>query len=85
MPNYLRNQARIFDEEFVAQATNNDKRLGPIIKLIQKMDWEDLRKVSLYFYSLERDLSITPSGRRHFVGQPANHHFNKTTWGQAVR
>ena len=33
-----------------------------IITLIKDHDWETLQKVSPHFYSLKRDLSITPSG-----------------------
>ena len=36
--------------------------MAPIIKLIGDKDWETLKNVSPYFYSLKRDLSITPSG-----------------------
>ena len=35
--------------------------MAPIIKLITENDWDTLKKVIPYFYSLKRDLSITPS------------------------
>ena len=36
--------------------------MAPIIKLIKEKDWETLKRVSPYFYSLIRDLAVTPSG-----------------------
>ena len=39
-----------------------DKQLAPIIKLIRDRDKNTLKSVSPYFYSLKRDLSVTPSG-----------------------
>ena len=46
----------------MAEATQKDRQMAPIIKLIKDKDSETLKKVSPYFYSLKRDLSITPSG-----------------------
>ena len=62
MPQYRKNLSQVFGEEFVAEATQNDRQMAPIIKLIRDKDWETLKKASPYFYSLKRDLSITPSG-----------------------
>ena len=62
MPQYRKNLSQVFGEEFVAEATQKDRQMAPIIKLIRDKDWETLKKVSPYFYSLKRDLSITPSG-----------------------
>ena len=62
MPQYRKNLSQMFGEKFVCEATQKDRQINPIIKLIRDKDWETLRKVSPYFYSLKRDLSITPSG-----------------------
>ena len=62
MPQYRKNLCRVFGEEFLAEATQKDKNMSPIIKLIKKKDWETLKRVSPYFYSLKRDLAVTPTG-----------------------
>ena len=62
MPQYSKNLSQVFGEEFIAEATQKDRQMAPIIKLIKDKDWETLKRVSPYFYSLKRDLSITPSG-----------------------
>ena len=62
MPQYRKNLSQVFGEEFVAEATQKDRQMAPIIKIIREKDWDTLKKVSPYFYSLKRDLSITPSG-----------------------
>ena len=62
MPQYRKNLCQVFGEEFLAEATQKDKNMAPIIKIIKERDWETLKRVSPYFYSLKRDLSVTPSG-----------------------
>ena len=62
MPHYRKNICQVFGEEFRAEATQRDKQLAPIIKPIRDRDWNTLKSVSPYFYSLKRDLSVTPSG-----------------------
>ena len=62
MPQYQKNLCQVFGEEFLAEATQKDKNMTPIIKLIKEKDWETLKRVSPYFYSLKRDLAVTPSG-----------------------
>ena len=62
MPQYRKNLSQVFGEEFVAEATQKGRQMAPIIKPIRDKDWETLKNVSPYFYSLKRDLSITPSG-----------------------
>ena len=62
MPQYRKNLAQLFGEEIVAEATARDKTMGPMIKRIKDRDWETLKKTGPYFYSLKRDLSVTPSG-----------------------
>ena len=62
MPQYRQNLSQVFGEEFVAEATQKDRQMAPTIKLIRDKDWQTLKSVSPYFYSLKRDLAITPSG-----------------------
>ena len=62
MPQYRKNLSQVFGEEFVTEATQRDLQMAPIIKLIRDKNWETLKKVSPYFYSLKTDLSITASG-----------------------
>ena len=61
-PQYRKNLCQVFGEEFLAEATQKDKRLAPIIKLIRHRDWNTLKTVSPYLHSLKHDLSVTPSG-----------------------
>ena len=49
MPQYRKNLAQVFGEEFLAEATAGDKKMAPIIKLIRDRDWETLKKISLTF------------------------------------
>ena len=51
----------MFGEEFLAEALEKDHQIARNIKLIQDRDWETLKRVSPYSYSLKRDLSVTPS------------------------
>ena len=46
----------------MAEATKQDRTLTPIIKMIKDKDWEALRKLNKYFYSLRKDLAVTNSG-----------------------
>ena len=62
MPNYRKQLARVFGEEFLAEATRQDSTLTPIIKMIKDKDWESLKKSNKYLYSLRKDLAITESG-----------------------
>ena len=62
MPQYRKNLAQVFGEDFVAEATARDKTMAPIINFTRERDWETLKRTSPYFHSLNRDLSITPSG-----------------------
>ena len=52
MPNYRKQLTRVFGEEFLAEATKQDRSLTPIIKMINDKDWESLKKTNNYFYSL---------------------------------
>ena len=62
MPQYRKNLCQVFGENFLAEATQKDKNMAPIIRLIKEKDWETLKRVSPYFYSLKWDLAVTPSG-----------------------
>ena len=62
IPDYRKHLSQAFGEEFLAEATRQDRTLTPIIKMIKEKDWEALRKFNKYFYSLRKDLSITTSG-----------------------
>ena len=62
MPQYRKNLCQVFGEEFLAEATQKDKNMSPIIKLIKEKNLETLKRVSPYFYSLKRDLAVTPTG-----------------------
>ena len=61
MPNYRKQLARVFGEEFLAKATRQDRKLTPIIKMIKDKDWESLKKSNKYIYALRKDLAITES------------------------
>ena len=52
----------MFGEEFLAEAAQKDQQMAPIIKLVREKDWETLKRVSPYFYSLKRDLLVNPTG-----------------------
>ena len=62
MPQYHKSLGCVFGEEFLAEATSEDKQLAPIIDLFQDRSWSKLKDANPYFYSLKRDLSVTPSG-----------------------
>ena len=57
-PNYRLNLARVFGEEFLAEATLNDKNLKAIIRLVKNHNWEQLKLVSKYYYNLRNDLAV---------------------------
>ena len=61
-PDYRKRLAKAFGEEFLAEATKQDKSLTPVIRMIKDGDWENLKKSKKYFYSLRKDLSVTESG-----------------------
>ena len=62
MPDYRKHLSQVFGEEFLAEATRQDRTLTPIIKMIEEKDCEALRKPNKYFYSLQKDLAVTNSG-----------------------
>ena len=61
-PDYHRNLARVFGEEFLAEATLKDRNLQAIIRLVKHHNWDDLKSVSKYYYSLRNDLAVAQSG-----------------------
>ena len=61
-PNYRLHLARVFGEEFLAEATLRDRNLQAIIRLVKSHNWDELKLVSKYFYNLRNDLSVAQSG-----------------------
>ena len=62
MPDYRKHLSKVFGEEFLAEATKQDRSLTPIIKMDRKKDWDSLKKTNTYFHSLPKDLSATETG-----------------------
>ena len=61
-PNNRMNLSRVFGEEFLAEATLNDKNLQAIIRLVKAHNWEQLKVVSKYYYNLRNNFSVAQSG-----------------------
>ena len=61
-PNYRLNLSRVFGEEFLAEATLNDKNLQTVIRLVKNHNWEQLKLKSSYYYNLRNDLAVARSG-----------------------
>ena len=59
-PEYRHNLQQLLGEAFLAEATVKDKNLRNIIKIVEKQDWDELKRVSMYYYNLRRDLAISP-------------------------
>ena len=59
-PLYRENLNRVFNEEFIAQASK--KELGPIFEFVKNSEWEKLKAINSTYYRIRRDLSISPSG-----------------------
>ena len=57
-PGYRKHLAKVFGEEFLAEATKQDRSLIPIKKMIRDRDWENLKKTNKYFHSLRKDLAV---------------------------
>ena len=51
---------RVFNEEFIAQASK--KELSPIIEIVKNSEWEKLNAINPTYYRIRRDLSVSPSG-----------------------
>ena len=59
-PLYRENLNRVFNEEFIAQASK--KELSPIIEFVKNSEWEKLKAINSTYYRIRRDLSVSPSG-----------------------
>ena len=68
-PEYRRNLARVFGEEFLAEATLKDKTLQAIIKFVEAHKLEELKQFSKYYFSLRNDVSVAPSGCLLYEGK----------------
>ena len=62
MPDYRKHLTKEFGEEFLAEATNQDRSLTPIIKMVRDKHWDSLKKTNKYFRSLRKDLAVTETG-----------------------
>ena len=60
-PQYRYNLQQVLGEAFLADATVKDKNLQNTIRLVEKQDWDELKKTSKYYHSIRRDLAISPS------------------------
>ena len=58
-PAYRENLNKVFNEEFIAEASS--KELKPIIDLVLAKNCEDLKKVNPIYYRIRRDLFVSPS------------------------
>ena len=59
-PLYRENLNRVFNEEFIAQASKKGLRL--ISEFEKNSEWEKLRAINPTYYRIRRDLSVSPSG-----------------------
>ena len=59
-PLYRENLNRVFNEEFIAQASK--KELSRIIEFVKNSEWETLKAINPIYYRIRRDLSVFPSG-----------------------
>ena len=58
MPDYRKHLAKVFGEEFLEEATKQDRSLTPIIKMIRDRHGGSLNKTNKYFHSLRKDLAV---------------------------
>ena len=58
---YCHNLQQVLGEAFLAEATVKDKNLQKILRIVEKQDWDEFKRVSMYYYNLRRDLAISPS------------------------
>ena len=58
-PLYGQNLTKVFNEEFIAEASQ--KELQVIIDYVNTENWEDFKKVNPLYYRIRRDLSVTPT------------------------
>ena len=62
MPDYRKHLSKVFGEEFLEEATKQDRSLKPILKMVREKDWDSLKQTNKYFHSLRKDLSVTETG-----------------------
>ena len=63
MLDYRKHLAKVFGEEFHAEATKQDRSLTPVTRKNRDKDcWESPKRANKYFYSLRKDLAVTESG-----------------------
>ena len=58
-PLYRKNLAKVFNEKFIAEASQ--KQLKVIIDMVNTQNREDLKKVNPLYFRIRRDLSVTPT------------------------
>ena len=58
-PPYRENLNKVFNEEFLSEASQRE--LNVIIDLVKTQNWDGLKKVNPLFTHIRRDLSVTPS------------------------
>ena len=56
-PTYRENLNKLFNEEFLMEASQ--KELKVIIDLVNAQNWEDLKKINPLYFRIRRDLSVT--------------------------
>ena len=56
-PLYRENFNKVFNEEFLAEASQRE--LKPITDLVKAQNWDDLKKVNPLYFRIRRDLSVT--------------------------
>ena len=59
-PLFRENLNRVFNEEFIAQASK--KELSPIIEFVKNSEWEKLKAINPTYCRIRRDLLVSPSG-----------------------
>ena len=56
-PVYRENFNKVFNEEFLAEASQRE--LKPSIDLVKTQNWDDLKKINPLYFRIRRDLSVT--------------------------
>ena len=68
-PDYLLNLHKDLGESFIAEAIKNDTNSNKIRILIELKDWDAIKNISKYWYSLRKDLSVNPNGCILYYGK----------------
>ena len=61
-PDYLLNIHKFLGKQFIAEAIKSDTNSNKIRRLIELQDWNAIKCFSKNWYSLRKDLSVTPNG-----------------------